>query len=391
MLFLLVFVNISVAHELTGVVAVEQRVFTKEPLLDEQKEHNYSLAMQLEYYYQFQYQNRFSFIFVPFFRWDSADDERSHFDFREMNFLYGGESWDLRLGIGKVFWGATEFVHLVDIVNQTDLVESIDGEEKLGQPMVHLFLPGQWGGVDLFVLPSFRERTFPGSRGRLRSQLVVDTDHPVFESSEQGNHVDFALRYSHTIGDVDFGLSYFDGTDRQPLLLPGLDGQGLSVLTPYYRQIQQTGFDLQWILGEWLLKMESIYRHYDGEHDHYWAAVGGFEYTVGSLLDSGMDLGLIGEYVHDARGDEALTPFEDDIILGLRLAVNDAAGSEVLAGVIVDMDSPTRLVSLEASRRFGDRMRATVEAGFFLNPPKGDLFYSLREDDFLRVDVAFYF
>jgi hypothetical protein len=50
----------------------------------------------------------------------------------------------------------------VDIINQTDLVENIDGEDKLGQPMVHFSYFGDWGVVDFFLLPYLRERTYPG-------------------------------------------------------------------------------------------------------------------------------------------------------------------------------------------------------------------------------------
>lgn len=36
-----------------------------------------------------------------------------------------------------------------------------------------------------------------------------------------------------------------------------------------------------------------------------------------------MDLGLVSELAYDDRGDSAATPFENDIMFGLRLAVND--------------------------------------------------------------------
>ena len=45
----------------------------------------------------------------------------------------------LLVGAAKVFWGTAESRHLVDIINQTDAVEDIDEEDKLGQPMVKVF------------------------------------------------------------------------------------------------------------------------------------------------------------------------------------------------------------------------------------------------------------
>ena len=35
--------------------------------------------------------------------------------------------------------------------NQTDGVEDIDSEDKLGQPMVNLTLERDWGALDLYV------------------------------------------------------------------------------------------------------------------------------------------------------------------------------------------------------------------------------------------------
>jgi len=153
------------AHELSGFVAVEQRLFFHDPLFPDQKHNNGSFALQPEYYHE--WETGSSFILVPFARFDSQDSERTHFDIRELNYLWLTDNWEMRMGIGKVFWGVTEFVHLVDIINQTDLVESPDGEEKLGQPMVQLSIARDWGVLDLFVLPGFRERTFPGKKGAL--------------------------------------------------------------------------------------------------------------------------------------------------------------------------------------------------------------------------------
>ena len=52
-----------------------------------------------------------------------------------------------RVGVGKVFWGVTESQHLVDIINQTDLVENIDTEDKLGQPMLETTWLQNWGAT----------------------------------------------------------------------------------------------------------------------------------------------------------------------------------------------------------------------------------------------------
>ena len=75
---------------------------------------------------------------IPYLRWDAADEDRSLIDLEEAYWALEADSVELLIGANTVFWGVTESVHLVDIINQTDAVADIDGEEKLGQPMVNL-------------------------------------------------------------------------------------------------------------------------------------------------------------------------------------------------------------------------------------------------------------
>ena len=383
----MVFGSRATAHEVSGYVAVQGRFFPHPPLDPEQESKDGSIAAQPEYYHE--WENGSSFTFVPFARLDSADSERTHFDIRELNYLYLADAWELRVGIGKVFWGTTEFVHLVDIINQTDGVESTDGEEKLGQPMVHLSIPRDWGVLDLFVLPYFRERTFPGRNGRPRLAAVVDTDNARYESSDAEHHTDFAARYSHTIGDWDFGIYNFNGTGREPTLIPSLDSAGRPALIPFYEQINQTGLDLQLVAGQWLWKLEAIYR--TGQSEDFFAGTGGFEYTLVGIAETSMDLGVIVEGAYDERGSRATTYFENDVMFGLRLTLNDAASSELLAGFSRDFEGSSSALSLEASRRFGDNWLLSLEVRTFLDLPEDDLFYSLRDDGFIQLELAYYF
>ena len=78
-------------------------------------------------------------------------------------------------------------------------------------------------------------------------------------------------------------------------------------------------------------------------------------------------------------------------MFGLRLAVNDAAGTELLAGFSQDLDSSSRSFSLEASRRFGDNWLLSLEARSLFDLPEDDLFYSLRDDGFIQLELAYYF
>ena len=366
--------------EVTGLVSGEVRAYPEESAFPGQHgTWNTSLVLQPEIYTAW---NDSSFLFTPYLRVDQEDSERTHVDIRELIIRHSGDWWELKYGIGKVFWGVTESIHLVDVINQTDLVDDPDGEDKLGQPMVHASFFPAWGNVDLFVMPYFRERTFPGRSGRLRPGPLVAVDDAEYESSAEEHHVDSAVHWSQVLGDFDVGVSHFYGTSREPELRPRPISEQAIELVPYYQTIHQTGLDLQYTRDGILLKGEAIYR------DQEYAAAGGFEYTFVGLFDSDLDLGWLVEYLYDERGNAA---FEDDVFTGFRLTLNDVQSTELLAGVVQDVDDDTRFVNVEASRRIGDRYKLSFQARWFTDVASDDPLYSSRDDDYLQFELARYF
>lgn len=324
---------------------------------------------------------------IPTLRWDATDDERSLFDLTEAYWAYRQDNYEILVGSNVVFWGVTESVHLVDIINQTDAVADIDGEDKLGQPMLNIDLQRDWGRVSLFLLPYFRERTFAGADGRFRAPLPVDTDRAVYESNDEQRHLDLALRYSHYFGDVDIGLSAFRGTSREPRLM--LSGDATSLL-PYYDQITQYGVDLQYTRDAWLWKLEAIAR--DGYADSFVAAVGGFEFTVYQLGNTASDLGLLLEYQYDGRAaTEPVTLADNDVFVGARLALNDSQDTAVLAGVAYDTKSGETFVNVEAERRLGTEYVLEARLRFFTGAEPSDAAFAIVNDDYLQLQLSRYF
>jgi len=324
---------------------------------------------------------------VPFLRLDSSDSERTHVDLRELIWRRAGDAWDVRAGVGKVFWGAVESVHLVDVVNQTDLVENIDGEDKLGQPMLALALVRGLASLELFVLPGFRPRTFPGEDGRPRLPLRVATELRAFESGGT-RRIDAAARGIASFRGWDVALSHFHGVGREPRLLPGVDRSGAAVLIPTYGLVDQTGLEVQGVTGGWLWKLEAISRAEAGGRFEAFAA--GFEYTFGDVGASGFDLGILSEYLYDERGDSAPTPFTDDVFLGLRVELNDVQSTRLLAGAAVDREGGSILGSVEASRRLATRWTLEVEARLFIDVSPRDFLFGMRRDDYIQIDLSRY-
>lgn len=376
--------------QLSGSIELEMRSFFEDPLSSDQHDNYLSLAATPEFYHSWNDEDD-SLTITPFLRIDQHDPERTHADLREFNWLHVADNWQLRTGFGKVFWGSTESQHLVDIINQTDGLEGTDGEDKLGQPMLHFSYLLDAGDISVFWLPYFRERTFAGVEGRPRSALRVDTDKAQYESGAEQWHQDFALRWSYSFDSLDIALSHFYGTNREPtLLLDTGNPATATALIPRYEIINQTSVDLTSALGDWLWKLEAI--HNSGlDAGDYNAAVAGFEYTYVGWLDSDADLGLLMEYHYDNRDQDATRPFQDDIFAGLRITMNDFQSTEFLAGVIYDRDSYARMGFIEASRRLGAQFKVSVEARVFDNLSNPDPLYSLRDDSFMQLTLEYFF
>jgi hypothetical protein len=379
-------------------------------------------------------------VFTPFGRLAENDDRRTHADLREGHWLHVGKDWDTVVGFSKVFWGVTESRHLVDIVNQDDQVEDIDGDAKLGQPMVNGNIFGDWGRLALFYLPYFRERTFEANNARFRGPLPIDVDDAVFESDMKQWHPDFAGRYDRTFGDLDLGLSAFHGTSREPGYDIEITRNGLFTV-PTYGILTQLGLDALYTYGNWLWKLEAIQRW--GPGDDYAAAVGGFEYTFSNLFESSRDVGILLEYNYDGRREPppALFPFnktsankvkqkflkfarnptgpipfadqfgevvndgrieynngvppaffQNDVFVGTRITFNDENDTNLLVGAIIDVDNKGTYLQFEGTHRITDNWSAEVDGRFFIDIPKSDtpLFY-VSSDSFVQVQVFRYF
>jgi hypothetical protein len=324
----------------------------------------------------------------PFARYDSADSERTHADLREFELRHRSGNLDWRGGIGKVFWGTTEFVHLVDIINQTDAVESIDGEDKLGQPMLSLAWSSPVGVFMGFVLPYFRERTLPGVAGRLRPPVSYEQDSAIYESSRGNKHIDAAVRWQYSGDAVDVGLSHFIGTAREPRFLL-LAGATEPTLVPVYDQIHQSSLDLNLVRGSWIWKIEAL--HQRNPIENYNAAIGGFEYTLPSHESEAPEIGLLVEYAWDSRGDNSTSAFQNDLFLGLRVSLNDIAGSELLVGLSQDLRHSGRFFSLDASRRIGSNARLALKLRMIDSSAEEDPLAVLSKDDHLLVEYTYYF
>ena len=440
--------------EFSGELSFEARSYLEHGAYGNTGLGDFSIILQPEYAVAWE-EDRKVVSFEPFIRFSSLDDERTHGDIRELSFVGSWDLFELRIGISKVFWGVTESQHLVDVINQTDLVESPDGEDKLGQPMVNfvyvneygnfeffilpyfrertfsgydgrfrtnlvvdgespIYLHGdeeshidgtlrlhgdklgqpmvnfvyvnEYGNFEFFILPYFRERTFSGYDGRFRTNLVVDGESPIYLHGDEESHIDGAIRWSHYLGGLDWAISYFEGTDREPTLKANLIG---TKLVPVYGQSKQASLELQYVVGDWLLKSEVLSKDSD-QNGNYWAMVAGFEYTFANYYQ-GMDVGVLYEYLYDDRGESSGSGLDDASFVGSRIALNDEKSLEFLVGGIVEHETgKLSNAFIESSRRINENWKWTIEGSFFAKPKSGSFLEKIKRDDYLQGSLSYF-
>lgn len=323
------------------------------------------------------------------FRLDQSDPHRSYADLREAVVQFDHGPSTLRLGVNTVFWGTTESRHLVNIINQTDFLDGWDGDEKYGQLMGLLTHDlGRYGLLDVFLMSWFRPQRYPSGEGRPGVPVTIWYDRPIYESGQERWNVDWAARWSHALGQLDWALSYFRGTSRQPQLMSEESGSE-TVWVPRYDLIDQGGLELQWTRGAWLWKAESIVRI--GQGPSFAAVTLGFEHTTFGAFGGDMDLGAILEYNYDARDNQTINIYDEDLFGALRLSLNDVQGTEVLVGALVDVQSGVTVGQLDASRRLTDRWALELTGRLFSAADDEDPVYWFRQDDYVQLLVEYHY
>ena len=317
-----------------------------------------------------------------FARHDFSDPSRTHEDVREALWQHFDGSQEWRIGIDEVFWGVTESRHLVDIVNQKDYLERIDGDAKLGQPMVNWNWQGRRNSVELYLLPYFREAEFPGAGGRFRTPLPV-TDAAYVDGAHRDD-ASAAIRWHYSGLGSDLALSYFDGISRDPRYDLVLRSGQLRV-QPTYVGLSQWGLEAQKAAGDWLLKAEAIYRDADASS---WAGVTGFEYTFNDTF--GGTTGLLLEYLRDTREWIPADTFQDDIFIGARYASSSLSSTNLLVGFYQDRRHGGRVFKLKLDTRLARKFKLSVELWRFDQLRQRELAALFRKDDYLEMSLRYY-
>ncbi|MGR3382525.1 hypothetical protein [Roseovarius indicus] len=364
-------------------------------------------------------------------------------DIQKAYLLTGGDRWSVLVGSDIVFWGVAESYNPVNIINQNDNFGRFDETRKLGQPMVNVnYESGALGTFSFYGLFGFREPDLGTTSSRPRFIVVPDDDVAIFEKSS--DKIDFAFRNTNTVGigngSLDYAVSYFNGTDRTPVFLPGcanrrfpvsvptcnavnrsilasyaglrpgsqlpLAGQvflnaplptqlfllsGASVgAVPYYQEIEQVGVELAYATGNWVWKFEGAQRF--AQNEDYFLGVAGVEYRFNQAFGTPGALTLAAEYTYDDRSNlQPFTVFDDDVFVSARYDFNNRLMSSITLSGLFDMGNGGDVYMLDISSRLTDSTQISFSAtqvdfgGFF------DPLSLLTRDDYYELKLTYFF
>ncbi len=336
----------------------------------------------------------------PFVRFDSVDQARTHLDLRQADYVLTLGGLELAGGVGLFHWGVLEGSRLNDVVNQLDFVEDVDQKQKLGQPYTKIkytlssdFLVGRSFSIEAEYLPVSRPRTFPGSAGRLRPPTAID-DTPQFESPLGQWHPSFALRGTYAGPYLNVGVTAFSGHSRDPRFVAQLTSPEVVAA---YDLMQQVGTDVSLALGDLLFKAEAVGRLYGKRLIPSFAVGAGVEYTWFEPFTLPCDVTFLGEYTFDHRPLKTpKTITQNDLFGGVRLALNDDAGTTFTGGGLVDLSTVTDLgkysgvLRLSAERRLSDNWKVLGDIHVFAASHKA-IEWWLARDTYGQASIAYYF
>ena len=270
-------------------------------------------------------------------------------DLREAIFRARVNTFDIKAGVLLENWKVLEAWSPVDLVNQKDTAEDYQGNVKLGQPGISVQTFYSDLVLSALILPYNRERRVAEGKDRLRTLPA-----PILDSTFENGQSDtsFALRIQYRLGDLDLALSQFWGHSREPVYLAVIEQSLLIGFNEYYEDIAQTGLEIQYVLGDTVLKTEFI--NQTGGGDNFTGGGIGSETTFNRITNGFDAITVYLEGYYDSRNElTTLTPFQKDIYAGFRYNLNDVSDSLVDLRFTHDLEFHSNLIDVKASRRLG--------------------------------------
>ena len=314
-------------------------------------------------------------------------DQDGTAEVREAWIAHYRDNSEWRAGLLLERWGVLEAHNMVDVINPRDAVEDFQGGVRRSVPGLSLSLLGDTTTLTAWWLPYARERRLARGDDRYRT-LPLPLADAQFENGRR--HDALAVRASAIVNDTELAIAHFYGHERMPRFEALVDAAGTPVaLEPHYDLINQTSVEVLRIQGDLLWKLEGLYQQSD--RDSFFAFGAGVEKEWPRLGDSNVSLSLFSELYYDGRDEStgiALTPFQQDLFLGARLALNDINSTEFQVRLTTDLEYHSTLLDLRAARRLNRVWSMEASLNAFVNAKSDPALRQFRQDHLLRLQLT---
>lgn len=380
---------------------------------------------------------------------EDTDGARSVLNVRKAYYSQVFDTWDLLVGFNTENWGVADSHSVLNVINPRDETDVIYGGDFIGTPMINANVLTDVGTFSAYALLGFVQPNLPGRESRQRALWPTEPGRAYYEEGD-GRNLDFAFRWTDTYsvggGGLDLSASYFNGTSRSPIGLPGCiasvgpitealcNGVNDAIVSafeagfppegdpqdffdlldslpegavdtalgiasgvpgvgfvPYYQKIQHAGLSAVYARGDLQFRGELAYTKPSSE-DGYFAGVVGGDYTFSGLGPTGASLTLIAEYLWDDRSTRHPgTIFDNDVFLGANLLLNDTRDTRFRLGGFHDLDTQAQLFQLSASTRINDSTRIELNAMHVEADGWSDPLSFIDNDNFFELKISTYF
>lgn len=270
-------------------------------------------------------------------RWTAArsDDPRRGFRWDELYVQLLHAPFELKVGFLQEHWGVLETRQLVDLINTYDNLDGLIPEKKLAQRAIKAGVRLGIGQLDVYhFLSDFEPLRFYPEPSRFVPYRIAP-EPQYLEGADPGKPGQ-AARYWIAGDDLDIGISFFRGIDRQPRFAVGSTGW-----VAQYEQVRQFGVDATWVIDRSTLKLETLHhRSVNGNAEGKgWRRSIGAEYAFPRAIGSA-DLSLVAEYHHDDIGTAVpVSTFDRKLLLAGRVELNDLTMSSAFVGWMQDLST----------------------------------------------------
>jgi len=337
-LFVLIVPSFLLAFDIQGYIGAEYRIFDNEKSAKEDYSRALEAKLELKHH-----TSEYSFASTAEFLKDYDEDSRTYARLNEFYLTKHFENSDFSAGRRIYFMGALEVLNPVDIISRQNFGrDPLDDRYRIG---TYIAMYDYYGDDIQVSLAAFKTERADEFGGATSAYNIFEIELNKKLRSQRGkNYPSFMLKAQGTL-DEDYALDYafgiVRGHDSQRTFTQNLEQeQWLSTTVFTYNTLayENTLYKLE-------ARASNIDENKEAKMDDYIYLGVGIEHTLAAFYEN-IDVGFLAEYYNWIRldkkylsADSMMVLMQNDFFLGLRIAMNNASSTELVGGVIADLDS----------------------------------------------------